>query len=304
MRLGATRLGVLAAIVGVLLTVGLLPAFADSGSPPTPSYYYVSLGDSLANGTQPDSNGHNHATDQGNVDVTASVLQRSLPGLQVVKLGCGGTSGTVISGTPCNSSYGSGSQLQQAEAFLRAHFGQVPLVTVQIGDNDVERCIGTGGIDYGCVNSNLAAVGRHLPTIVRRLRAAGGPSVTILGIADYDQFLAYWLNGSSGRRVARDSIGVLTSLSRTMSRAYRASGALFADAGRRFETTDMRHMVPLAGHGQVPLDVQRVCRWTWACSGAPINFNDHAKSSGYHVIARAALDAIGPMNGNGGAPSP
>jgi hypothetical protein len=51
--------------------------------------------------------------------------------------------------------YDHGSQLAKAEAFLPAHRGSTVLVTIDIGANDLSRCINraTGVIDMTCVST-------------------------------------------------------------------------------------------------------------------------------------------------------
>ena len=65
--------------------------------------YYVSLGDSLARGVQPDASGASVPTGGGYPDRVYAVLHRDSPGLRLVKLGCSGeTSYTMIRGGICH----------------------------------------------------------------------------------------------------------------------------------------------------------------------------------------------------------
>ena len=170
----------------------------------------------------------------------------------------------------------------------------MPLVTVNIGDNDVEGCLGVNppSVDADCVRRGRAEVARNLPLIARRLKAAAGPGTAVVGILDYDQFLALYLDGAQGRRVARRSVRIISSMNALMASIYRREGVLVADAGRRFATTELRAHRTLPGAGSVPLAVERICRWTWACSPPPIGHDDHARPHGYRVIAQAVLDAL------------
>ncbi len=276
--------------IGALLAVGLLLA-SPGHAGPAPTRYYLSLGDSLANGTQPDAAGHNHATPNGYVDLVAAYVRRFRPGLRAVKLGGRGTSGSLIGGPPVDPHYGPGSQLRQAQAFLTAHRSETVLVTVNIGDNDVERCIGAHKIDYACVKDGMSTVARNLVTIGNQLHAAADPRITIVGISSYDQFWAFWLNGVRGRQIARRSADIVTRLNQTEDQAWRQSGVLVADSGPRFRTLD-QHPVALRGHGLVPRAVEHICHLTWACSQSPINFNDHANPRGYRVIATSIIGVI------------
>ena len=273
----------------VLVALGALAPAGDAGEPS--KTYYVSLGDSLARGWQPGSDGHSHPTNRGYVDAVEGYLERSGTNVVPVKLGCGGeTTVTMMRGGTCG--YGAGSQLAQAESFLRAHRGRIGAVTVNIGDNDVEHCLAGGSVDGGCVSRRLATVQARLPQIASQLRAAAGPDVKIAGLTDYDQFLSAWLQGSSGRSFARQSVGVVTRLNATADAIYRKAGVRPADATTAFATTDFTHRDRVAGHGLLPRAVARICSWTWACSGPPVGFNDHANDTGYRVLGRVVIAAL------------
>jgi len=86
---------------------------ASTASPGRGGSYYLALGDSLAQGVQPDPAGASVATRHGYPDQLAAALRQRDPGLRLVKLGCSGeTTGTMISGTHC--AYPAGSQLAAA----------------------------------------------------------------------------------------------------------------------------------------------------------------------------------------------
>ena len=254
-------------------------------------HYYLALGDSLSIGVQPDSSGHSRATSSGYVDSVARRLRKSQPDLQTVKLGCSGeTARSMLYGGHC--SYSAGSQLAQAEHLLRLYRGRVVAVTVNIGDNDVEGCLADERIDRGCLRTRMKRLRPRLAKVAQRLRAAAGPDLHVVGLADYDQFLESWLHGSAGRRFARRSVPVITTLNHAMDRAYRANGITAADAGGAFAMHDFKHRVRLSGHRRVPRAVARICAWTWACSDPPVGFNDHANSTGYRVLGRVVRRAL------------
>ncbi|MDX6658504.1 MAG: hypothetical protein QOH62_3297 [Solirubrobacteraceae bacterium] len=288
----------LAACMIVLAGDALAPAApvlrtaAKSASPPR----YLALGDSLAAGMQPDSRGRDRPTSEGYVNVLGSALARDEPGLRTLTLSCGGaTTTTLLQGGASCQPRGQAGQVQRAERYLAAH-PEVTLVTVDIGDNDVEPCvnIGNGDIDRACVQRGLARVRRNLPVIARRLRAAAGPSTHVVGLVDYDQFLSLWLKGSAGQAAARRSVSVIRSLNSLATSIYRTAGLTVADAGARFATEDFTHQRLLPGVGQVPLAVYRICTLTWACGGRdPIGWDDHATAAGYRELAAAILDALG-----------
>jgi lysophospholipase L1-like esterase len=255
---------------------------------------YISLGDSLAAGWQPDRYGHDRATTQGYVDVVARSLARSHPGLEVARMSCGGaTTGTLLDGGAGCQPHGERSQVERAEEALRSSPAPV-LVTVNIGDNDIEMCIdgNTGSVDAACMKHGEAALEQTLPQIAARLRAAAPQSTRIIGLVDYDQFLSLWLAGRTGRTAAKRSLGIIGTLNQTITRIYRQAGIEVADAGPRFATGDLTHTRWLHGHGRVPLAVYNICTLTWACSPEPIGHDDHARPAGYRQIAMAILDVL------------
>ena len=291
--------GALLACLGWAAPGEALAPRSSAEGPPTPAPLYLSLGDSLAAGMQPDERGVDRPTSQGYASVIGRRLAPVHPGLRTLRLSCGGAdTRTLLAGGAGCQPPGEASQVVQAERILRRHRETV-LVTVDIGDNDVEHClvVRPPSIDDACVRRGRASVARNLPVIARRLRAAAGPHTAVVGVLDYDQFLALWLDGRRGRSVARRSVGIIGSLNSLMAGIYRHAGVQVADAGPAFHTRDLRTRRNLPGFGSVPLAVERICTLTWACSPAPIGHDDHARPEGYRVIAEAVLDVL---NAGGG----
>ena len=81
--------------------------------------------------------------------------------------------------------------------------------------------------------------------------------------------------------MARRSVGIIGSRNTLMRDVYRREGVEVAEAGRRFASEDLTTMRSVPGLGRVPVAVERICRWTWACSDPPIGHDDHAKPAGY-----------------------
>jgi len=134
---------VVATVVATAAMAGGAPALASShrATATTSQSFYLSLGDSLAQGVQPNAQGVSVETKQGYPDQLFTALHLGNPTLKLVKLGCPGeTTGTMINGGIC--SYGAGSQLAQAAAFLSSHRGHVQLVTIDIGRTTSTRAWG------------------------------------------------------------------------------------------------------------------------------------------------------------------
>ena len=272
-----------------------------------PPVYYLALGDSLAQGVQPDASGISVETPDGYPDQVYAALRRSHPTLRLVKLGCPGeTTVTMINGGICH--YSSGSQLKAAVAFLEQHRaedhsasehsasehsatehrGRVLLVTLDIGANDPEACSGQPSFSQlaACAVKGVPSAVTHLGTIVDRLKAAAGPGVRIVGMNYYLPALAEWHHGLSGRAVAWTAEKLAATFNALLGRVYTKAGMKVADVFGAFQTSDF------GTHGAAaPRNVTLLCQWTWECAAAPRGPNQHANQAGYHVIAREFLQA-------------
>jgi lysophospholipase L1-like esterase len=279
MRLLTAAIPVL--LLGAAVTT---PTSAAAAGAPQPSYY-LSLGDSLAQGVQPlGSGGADIVTDHGYADDIYKALRVESPGLQLEKLGCPGeTSATMIAGGICAYAPYT-SQLQAAVAFLQAHSGHIALVTVDIGANDVDSCVTTAGINETCLAAGLTSAADNLPVIVGTLRSAA-PNVRIVGMTYYDPFLAAWLLGSSGQALAATSLTITDQFNGVLSADYGAGHILVAPVADAFRTATSTPL-PIIG---IPTNVSMICGLTWMCVPAPEGPNVHANDAGYAIIAGAFL---------------
>ncbi len=260
----------LAVLAAALLAVPGAPA---GGSKAT---YYVSLGDSLAQGFQPiggpvsrrASPGYN----QGYADQLFKLVRGNYTQLREVKLGCGGES-TVTFRTGALCTYEHGSQLAEAVAFLRENRDDVAFVTIDLGANDI---LSGGGVP---------AVAANLPVILGTLKAAA-PDVPIIGMNYYDPLLAsVWFSTQSVAAVQAEA-ALSAALNGFLGTIYGGFGIPVADVFGAFSTLDSTLV------GGTPRNVLRVCEWTWICAGAPHGPDIHANSDGYGVIADAFLDEL------------
>jgi len=264
---------VLAAVAVVATLLAIPVAGADDGVE-----YYLSVGDSLAQGYQPIGgspvgDGYN----QGYPDQLLKLVRGPSEHLRLVKLGCGGETTTtmLLGGSPfCGYA---GSQLAAATAFLRAHRGEVALVTIDIGGNDVLNPQGGG----------VAAIQANLPVILAELREAAGPGVPIVGMTYYSPTLpSLWFETHDlqavDARVAR-----LVAFNDLLEAIYAAVSDPVADVEGAFASTDTRLV------DGVPLDIVRVCAWTWLCTSPPLGPSVDPNSAGYAAIAQA-FEAVLP----------
>ena len=283
------------ALAGVLAVLAAgctaAPGSAPAHRKPPPATYYLALGDSLAQGVQPDASGTSVETQRGYADQLYATLRRSHPGLRLVKLGCPGeTTATMINGGICR--YPGGSQLAAAGRFLRAHRARVSLVTIDIGANDPDSCIimPSAAKLVACVGRFVPKATANLDTILTRLRQ-DDRKARIVAMSYYLPVLAQWRQGMAGRALARLSVPVAAGYNSLLSRVYRAYGVRVADVFGAFHTSDFSQQVTVPGFGRLPCNVAAICRWTWECAAPPRGPNEHANQAGYQVIARAFLAA-------------
>lgn len=305
----ATALALLALIAGLLAALlhspsapartARAPGAANGGA-----RWYLALGDSLASGMQPDSAGITRNTRQGYVDQLYAIERRRIPRLHLLNLGCGGeTTGSLLTGRgnpdaillDCNPA--GGSQMAAATRFLHRHHrrGEVALITIDIGANDVDGCVSGTSVNVACVQAGVEHARHNLPIILRRLRAAAPPGTRFASMTLYDPFLALYLKPGA-QTEAVDVNTYARAINHQLERIYRATRFHIAHVDRAFHTYELSRTTVLAGQAQpVPVAVAEVCRLTWMCAAPPVGPNIHANRSGYGVIARAFAAALGPL---------
>jgi lysophospholipase L1-like esterase len=291
------KTGLAAALVVTI--AALAPAAAQAAKPK----YYLALGDSLSVGVQPNSAGKSVETQHGYTNQLFASKRRSIPGLRLYSLGCGGEDTASMLGTGpktfCQytgdhrigySKRRRGSQIAAAEKFLREHRGQVAFVTIDIGANDVDRCATGGAVNVACLNAGIASIKNNIPKISKRLRAAAGRSVTIVGMTLYDPFLALYFDPNT-RGIAVASPGLAKQVNQSITNGHKRNGVTrVADVSKAFSTdvtTPVTYSGPLTNNQpqQVPRNVERICQYTWMCVRPPVGPNIHANATGYGVIA-------------------
>ena len=274
-------------------------ATPTTGSPTTAApaagtRYYVSLGDSYAAGYQP---GKGSTTDGFAYQLVNEAGAQQHP-LQLANFGCSGaTTTSLLNDVGCPSialgpgaaPYDGQTQIEAAEAFLQAHPGQVDLITVSIGGNDVTKCAAQPD-PVPCVTGAVSEVSTNLTTIVQRLRAAAGPDVLIVGTTYPDVLLGSWVSGTpSDQQLATLSVTAFKSLiNPTLQKAYESVGGQFVDvtaaSGAYGPMTDTTTVDP---YGIIPVPVAQVCDLTYFCAVHDI----HPNADGYKLIADLVLQA-------------
>lgn len=254
------------------------PAHAAAGD------WYLALGDSLAAGvqSQPSVSGGAYASR------LAVHLQSTDPGIQLKNIACSGaTTTSFVSTQTCDSTF-PGTQLGEAEAFLTANRGHVPLVTIDIGGNDVDGCINGASISGPCLAAGFAAIDKNVPQIVSGLAAAAGPETRFAMMTYYNPLLEDWVTGSSGQTIATETVGFTDALNAKLVGDFGPSFVV-ADVSKAFSTDDESDMVNTPNHGIVPQDVAMICQLTGGCD---FGFNLHANSVGHQLIADTFFAAL------------
>lgn len=274
-----TTLLALAAVIGLAA-----PQAAADTSPRAREQamgWYLAMGDSLAAGYQP---GAGDDPTGGYVGGVLDAVREATPKTTLVNVACSGeTAVTMVEGGRC--AYEEGTQLAQALEFLHAHGRFTRVVTIDIGANDVQRCVSRTpvAIDLACVQRGLADVQRILPSALAQLRAAA-PGARIIVANYYNPFLAAYLTGAAGQALATQSASLQAALNGIIAGAAAANGAQVADVATAFRSTDTTP-VTVPGLGTVPLNVATICAWTWMCTRNDI----HANDTGYAVMATTVV---------------
>ena len=277
------------AVAGLLAVPGVAaaaphaaPTAASAWHGERPPGYYLALGDSLAAGYQP-STGDDK--DGGYVGVVQSVLRHTWRGTELVNLACSGeTVVSMVEGGRCD--YPEGNQLDAATAFLSTHARATRVITIDIGANDVQRCVGAAGVDLPCITGGMNAVATRLPGVLAALHERA-PKARVVVLNYYNPFLAATLQGPAGEALAAESTQLQSTLNGIIEGAARANGAMVADIARSFQSTSTRP-TRLPGVGTVPRNVALICSWTWMCERSDI----HANDTGYAVMGVTVLGRL------------
>jgi lysophospholipase L1-like esterase len=195
-------------LLSILVALALifpLDLSADSFHPP--KRYHLALGASYTFGFQEErfldevkAGTYDPATfNTGYVDDFTAMLTNVDPDIQVVNLGCPGQTSTtflvdcrfnLVRGFALHANYADftnvvpPSQLAAAVGFLQAHPGQVSPITIDLGQNDLNKLNGDCKFKSDCVFAGLPAVldtfRANLTEILRGLRAAAPTSEILL----------------------------------------------------------------------------------------------------------------------------
>jgi len=277
----------IAALIAALSLLAL-PAAAQSAK--AKPQHYVSLGDSYAAGYQRFSATDAKTTRDGFAYQLVGKARKRGHKLKLVNFGCGGeTTGSILQRkTKCRGlgpggvDYAGRTQAAAAVKFLRAHKGQVKLITVSIGGNDVTSCAREAD-PVACVGPAMEKVKANGKVLLERLRKAAGKKTRIVGITYPDVLLGAWVGENPNQELARLSVIAFQSLlNPALKEMYEAVGGKFVDVTKATGAyTPLEQTTTLDPYGTIPVAVAEVCKLTTYCAYRDI----HANTKGYGVIA-------------------
>lgn len=278
-------------LLTVVVGLGLIctPGFAKSKKEKKgKKVYYLSLGTSLAAGVQADpTTGESVVTDASYPGFIAEMLGHEIPRLRHVNLGCPAeTSDTFIEGGIC--AYKRGSQLDEAAKFLRSHRKSTVLVTLDMGANDILRCIDGVNVNLACftdVTRNLVA---NMIYIMKTLRRAAGWKVPIVAMNYYNPFAALWLQGPEMVMLAEQTNFLQGVINSALEGVYDGFHVPVADVADLFMSGDLvTDDIEIVGPS-IPDSVEILCLYTWMCEWG----NIHPNELGYGKIAEEFLNVV------------
>lgn len=299
----------------VSLTIAGLPGVAAAGDHDDGGHdlddgeaIYLSLGDSLAMGSLADASGTTiFPSKRSYTDRLHKILVREVDDdIRHVKLGCDGYKTTDMMVDPADDKcdYVTGTQLGDALMWLQT--GDVALVTITVGANDINHLAGACGFNPVCIEAGIPAILGNVWVIVYQLRATGysGP---IVGTEYYNPNVTAsigYFPGAPGP-LAPDPLfaGFTDQLVRAfnggLASVYGLFGAPTADIYAAFSSGDFDDdggRFQIEGNA-IPDNTDLACDLTFMC---PDEFgpsaNHHPTPNGYRVMANSFWDVIEPMD--------
>ncbi|MFE7135250.1 SGNH/GDSL hydrolase family protein [Streptomyces sp. NPDC057638] len=258
-----------------------------AGAQPT---YYVSLGDSLATGFQPDVH---QDTNLGYTDKLFAQLKKTDANLRHIKLGCTGENTvTMIKGGICtykDSANKTVSQLNKAVDFLKVNGAQVKFVSLNIGGNDLGACFQQGAVNIACSLEALRTVDTNVAKITSAINTASSATTHLAGANSFNPFVVTFVSGSAGQQTAFITAGFLQSFNEIVARHYARSHFSLADFAKAYASFAFTPDVDAPPLGRVPTNVAKLCELTFVCG--PLQ-DIHPNPNGHQVLADAMRPAL------------
>ena len=278
------------------------PNAAASASPPRDTVY-LSLGTSLAAGSQADSAGL--TTDSSNRSYTDQLYQRLKgrigPRLEHVKLGCRGETtdqllGGTTNGVPsyCTGDYDTGSQI--GDAIQTVAEENVVLITIDIGANDILQAQNSCP-DGRCLPTAIGEIVGKVGTILYQLREVAGYDGPIVGMNYYNPQAAIAIGFYPGYpgpltpdpTLAMQADGLAQAFNGALATVFANFEVELADVYAAFNSGDFGDDRPANG---TPDNVDVLCRLSYMCPDPGIPANIHLNDKGYRVVAKTFLGVV------------
>ncbi|GMQ99132.1 MAG: hypothetical protein BMS9Abin17_1691 [Acidimicrobiia bacterium] len=277
------RMILLVSAMLAITTVVAAPALAhddddESGGGGT----YLALGDSIAAGTQQPQ----PFTDNGYTNVLFEELADEYGFDTFVNLGCPGddtrefingddgpNGGSLCYGAGAPLPLGGPSQLQAALGYLASNPGEVRLITITMGANDIFRCDLSVADPSACLGQEIGLMAENLVTILGTLRFYA-PGVPIVGMNYYNANLGLW---PVAPEAALASNALVDPFNGAIEAVYGAFLIPVADVESAFKTFET--------DGDIPENFRAICKYTRMCE----------KSDGGYVLSDYDPIAPGPQ---------
>lgn len=291
--------GVVVAMVVTACTGPGAPAVELPADTAASDGIYLSIGDSYATGFRDTANGTGPTT-AAFPDQVVGLLGERGHDLTLVNLACTGvTVGEALTRPGCDEENravdGVAYETAQVPAALQVvadHPGEVKLVTIVLGGNDLAPCLPDANdvVPPGarsCVNRVVPRISADLTTIVRELRAALGPDVPVVGVGYPDLWLALAPSrpdlAVASLQVFRDQVNP------SFRTAFESAGARYVDLTAAFGGyADPRIAFEVPGQGRLPAPVAGICSDTYYCSDR----DTHPRPDGHRLIAQQVVAAL------------
>lgn len=266
---------------------------------------YVSLGTSLAAGSQADASGTTtFSSESSYTDQLHQRLKGRLVGdLAHVKLGCPGETapqllgGVDKDGNPSNCAglYETGSQI--GDALKTVAESNVVVMTIDIGSNDLFDAFETCGQDSICLGGEITAIAGKVGQIVTTIRN-GGYDGPIVAMNYYNPLAAAsvgFFNGVPGQQPSDLGFAILSdslvrSLNGALAQIYDSFGVSLVDVYAAFNAGDFGDDQPANG---IPDNVDVLCRLSFMCpDDETVKPNIHLNRNGYKVVAKEFLSEL------------
>ena len=146
-----------------------------------------------------------------------------------------------------------------------------------------------------CVGEATTSINKNLKTLLKRIRAAGGSKLKIVGLTYPDVILGEWVKGTDAARdlAKLSQVAFKSIINPALKKQYTAVKGKFVDVTQAtggYDPLDgpTKNVPEFAPYSMLPLPVATICEITWYCSDGDI----HAKRSGYRIMAKLIANTL------------